>query len=513
MGKWLSRAVFTILSFFFCVGLFPQIVQAETSCENKYLTLINPVRGRTLWFNKSVAPLLDQYSLVKEKDFPATWLMQYDAFKDGELLAEIAKFDSKQEMGLFLEVSKDLAQDSRVTYPPLFDWTNPRVVFLSGYSRSERKKIIDHLFTEFNGEFGYYPESVGAWWIDSYSLNYMEKEYGVKSALIVADQLSTDDFGVWGQWWGVSYYPLKTNVLLPASSLSNKQDIVILQWAQRHPDLAYGDGPKFSNHSLQANDYISLGFDTDFFSSLVDTYSDCVNPISQVTVGLETGMESVGFLDEYEKQLEVLENKEYLVPLTMSQYGEKFREVHPGFPKEAKVIGTTTWEMTTSYRRNEELGDFIEYNPRAVFSDYYVANEAEFLNRRLPELEVTDNGWRNAFNFSLFQVLNVGVFFLLILYFYFSKKPVWLVFLSVFISILLGFVRVSLLTGKYYLGFALDAFRFVGVSFKRPFQLSFVNQDFYNLKYFINPNLNSFVVYTLLSFLLAHLWPKLSRKK
>ena len=511
MAKWLSKLLLPFLALLF----FAKPTQAaEIRCKERYLTLINPVRGRDFWADKSVTPLIEQYNLIKAKAFSATWLLQYEALADPELIGEINNFDSRQEVGLFLEITEKLTRQARIFYPPNFAWANPRVLFLSGYSRGERRKIIDYLFKQFKSEFGFYPKSVGAWWIDSYSLDYMKKKYGVKAALIVADQRTTDNYGVWGQWWGVSYYPSKRNILQPAHDEASKEDVVIVQWAQRHPDLAWGDGPQFSNYSLQANDYISLGKNTSFFEELVDIYSDCTNPISQVTVGLETGIESSAFLKEYKNQLDALHKKEYLESVTLSEYSDKFRKVFPSFPTEARISGNTVWEMNVNYRKNEQLGDFLEYSPKAVFADYYEPDGGEFLNRRLPDLKENLSQWHYlSKNFSLFNVLGVLMFVFLILFFYLKRKPFWIILVGVSLGILAGFIRASYLSGKFYLGFSIDAFRFVGFSFEKPFRLGLINQDFYNLRYFLNPKLNNFLFYTIASLVLASIRDRLAKKR
>jgi len=485
MAKWQSRLLLFLLLFLLSV----KATQArEISCQDRYLTLVNPVRGRDLWADKSLVPLMNQYSLIKERGFSATWLLQYDSLEDQQLINEIKNFNSQQELGIFLEISEDLAHAARVTYPPLFDWASPRVIFLSGYEISERRQLIDKVFGEFKKEFGYYPQSVGAWWLDSYSLNYMKRKYDIQVALIVADQKTTDDYGVWGQWWGVSYYPTKTNILVPARE-GNKEDVVIIQWAQRHPDLAYGEGPAFSNYSLQANDYTSLGKNTTFFEELINIYSDCTNPISQVTVGLETGIESAAFLDEYERQLNVLKSKAYLNLVTMTQFSDKFRQIYPDFPKKVKISGKTIWEMNIFYRKNEKLGDLVIYDPKAIWADYFTPDESEFLNRRLPELKNVGN-WQEWLKLYLSSIPN------------FVIGP----------GSVLGLVRVSFLSDRFYLGLAFDAFRFVGLSFAKPFDLNFVNQDFFNLKYFLDPDLDRFLVYLTLALLVIYFGSKLTSK-
>jgi hypothetical protein len=96
------------------------------------------------------------------------------------LTGTIKDFNEGQELGLFLEVSPKLATDARVIYPNQRPWSDPSVIFLSGYKQSERKRLIDKLFGAFKEKHGYYPKAVGAWWIDSYSLNYLKEEYNSK---------------------------------------------------------------------------------------------------------------------------------------------------------------------------------------------------------------------------------------------------------------------------------------------------------------------------------------------
>jgi hypothetical protein len=336
--------------------LFPNIVKAqETDCQNRIVTFVNPVRGRNLWSDKSLYPLQEQYAVLANHNYPATWLLQYDALIDGEVTNTIKNFSIKGEPGVFLEISRDLGNDAGVATPIYTRWSDPGSVFLSAYSQSERRKLIDKIYSKFKTVFGYYPKSVGAWWIDSYSLNYIKDKYGLEGIMIVADQKTTDSYGVWGQWWGVPYYPSKENILVPALGNSNFSPVVI-QWAQRDLELAYGEGSSFSNFSLQANDYIRSGKDTSYFVSLVGKYLDCENKIGQITVGLETGMESLGFSNEYSNQVEALSKNPQLKALTMSDFARVFKSVYSGNPDQVRV---GDWVMTPTFRQNEKLGDSI----------------------------------------------------------------------------------------------------------------------------------------------------------
>ena len=393
---------FVILLFIFSKNTYAD----EINCNDRYLTLVNPVRSREIWFDKSVEPLKQQYNLILANNFDATWLLQYDVLIDVELVQEVKNFNSTQELGVFLEISKKLGDQAKVVYPYDAAWFYPRAVFLSGYSQSDRRRLIDEMFKKFKSTFGYFPKSVGAWWIDSYSLDYMKEKYDISAALIVADQLSTDDYGVWGQWWGVPYFSSKQNILTPASP-ENNQQVAIIQWAQRDPYLAYGDTPAYSNYSLQANDYIRQGKDTNYFAKLVDSYLSCQNKLGQVTVGLETGLESVGFIDEYEKQLEYLKGIKSLLSVTMSEFASYFEQIYPNIKQLELMDENERWILKKGSRSNQYLGDFINYSNKISFSDYFVADNSRFLDRRLPSENLQKNiSW---FPWYILVVLSSGI--------------------------------------------------------------------------------------------------------
>lgn len=537
--KIFSLKVFFILMLL--VFLFPKDIMAQenvTSCSNRYVTLVNPVRGKALWIDKTINTLKNQYELAKQYNVPATWLLQFDVLGDKDLLGEIGKFNAVQELGVFLEVSPLLAEQARVIYPHSVTWYSPKAVFLSGYSQSDRRRLIDKLFTQFKLKFGFYPKSVGAWWIDSFSLNYLKEKYDIKAAMIVADQKTTDNYGVWGQWWGVPYYPAKANVLVPASSLDNKLNVVVTQWAQRDPLLSVGDGPKYSNYSLQANDYIRQRKDTSYFDQLSKIYLDCQNPVGQITVGLETGIESVGYLNEYKNQLGSLQKNKSLRFVTMSEFADRFGAAFADFPIKSTITKQdSVWNMTSQERFNAKLGEKIIYNQMIAFPDFFIKDESKFLDRRLPfQNEQKSVNW-----FPWFLIVSLGL-----LVFAISKKiiKVWLIsvlfavvafglifrsyyqmgwkvylgpqlpYLDIFqiALILVSFgliwlvnkssitrkgllnlwllpftfgmdfivqaIRVSSISGRYYLGFAPDALRFIGVSIKPFTGINFINQDF-----------------------------------
>jgi len=438
---------FLVIFSFFVLGK-KVFAQGEFSCPNRYLVLVNPVRGRTLWLDQSLKPLEDQYREVTKYNFAATWLFQYDILNDKEIISFVKKnFSENQEVGLFLEVSPDFALASRVVYPSLVAWYEPKAVFLSGYSQSERRRLIDTAFNNFKEVFGNYPLSVGAWWIDSYSLNYMKKKYGIKAVLIVANQLKTDNYSIWGHWWGVPYYPSRANILVPASNEETKLDVVVLQWAQRDFAKAYGEGPVFSNYSIQANDYLERGLETAYFKNLINHYLDCQLPIAQITVGLETGIESVRVFPEFLRQLDVLSKIKNIQSLTMSEFSDRYRSFYSLNPE--KVIlkdDKTEWILTPLKRENKNLKEKIFYKDNIAFKDFFIADKSNFLERKLPiNLE------EKVFVFSPL----ILAAFLLGLIFYFRAaliKEYWFVSLFILSSFLTTFLAYSKYGRVVYFG-------------------------------------------------------------
>ena len=340
------------------------------------VTVVNPVRGRELWIDRSIKHLDDQYGIARKNGIAASWLLQNDVLEDKELVEKIRNFDTKQEVGAFLEISKNLAERAGVVYPSQTYWYNPKAVFLSGYSRGERRKLIDRVYEDFENVFGYRPKSVGAWWIDSYSLNYIKNKYGLETVMIVADQKTTDGYGVWGQWAGVPYVADKHNLLLP--SLNKKDGVTVIQWAQRDPKLGYlGEGPSFSNYSIQANDYLEQGKNINYFKEISKNYLDS----GQLTIGLEVGQEAVGNLRELEKQIRYLKSAGAKF-VTMSQFGSDFMTKWAG--QETRVDG---WKLTVGGRENLTLGQKINYRRGVAFSDYWTEDKNDFLERNLEKLD------------------------------------------------------------------------------------------------------------------------------
>lgn len=445
---------------------FVSVGTKSTLAMEKYATIVNPVRSRELWKDKSLKPIDEQYEIISNNGLKATWLLQDDVLDDKELVDKIKNFDNKQELGIFLEISKNLALKSRVYFDEQRPWYDPGVIFLSAYEREDRVKLIDKMMADFKKSFGYWPKSVSAWWIDSYSLNYLENKYGIKSAMIVTDQKTTDNYGVWGQWWGYPYFPSKNNILAPGDS-----KVLVIQWALRDPEKAFlGSGPKVSNYSMQANDYVSQGLDTKYFEKLAEIYFDPRNKLGQITVGLETGIESVDFIDEYRRQIEWIKNEE-IKSTTMSEIADKYKEIYVVNPTE---IWIDEWKLTPKYRENKKLRERIDYKDNLVFADYYKKDENGFLNRIYERKNLIKKALLPKEIWLVLMAAMAGVLLVIL----WPKNKLFLILASFWILLwLISRARYSVIGGEKMFGILIDNFRFLGVTGK----WRIVNNDLPNL--------------------------------
>src|SRR3989344_5448928 len=249
--------------------------------KESFITIVNPVRISSYTKDPALS-LKKEYDVVAERNLSATWLLTYDAISDVSLFEIFSSMDGKQELGIFLEVTENFSNASGISYNKTNSWHYANALFLSGHKQGDRKKLIDEVFSEFKNKFGYYPKSVGGWWVDSFSLSYMKQKYGITGVLGLSDQFDLDNYQVWGTPYSIPFYPSKIHAGIPGDS-PNKLDIVTFRWAARDPlngyvspsekqaspvrDLSNGA----SLYSVQ--DYPQVGASDEYFERLIELYS------------------------------------------------------------------------------------------------------------------------------------------------------------------------------------------------------------------------------------------------
>lgn len=374
--------IFIFLLFFFFV-----FANKSSALDNAFVVIVNPVRGDEFFDPKPQDFLKGfkiQKQLIDSLNLSTTWLLRFDILNSPSI-SNFKSISKNQELGIFLEITPSLAKAAEISYPEkgIF-WHDANKIFLSGFRPEERIKLIDVVFEKFKNNFGYYPKSVGAWHVDSYSADYMKRKYGISGVLICADQFGTDGYQVWGGWWGVPFYPSRFNILTPAQTAENKLDVVVYWWAARDPQLGYGGSVEESTYSVQANDYLGRSLGIEYFRKLLDVYlNDGANQFGQLTIGLENDNNWQKIGSEFALQMEEISSRQKkgeLKVLTMqkftSWYQEKFKKMSPPH----QING---WMMTPEYR----VG-LSEENGERIIRDLRVYNE------RWPEANLlTANPW------------------------------------------------------------------------------------------------------------------------
>lgn len=392
--------IIRVILFFCAFFIFSSLVLLKPVFANSsYLTIISLVRSSSKWINQDRNWLKSQADLIADNGYAGTWLVDYDAI--GDFREELKALNDRSEIGLLLELTPSLASKLNLPYDKLVSPDEPQNVFLSGYSRDQRKKIIDEMFLRFFAQFGYFPKSVGAWFVDSWSLNYMKSKYRIETALIVADQYGTDKETVRGHPWQAAYYPSKKNILKPASDVSEKQDVVVIQWAAREPLWGWGKGLAYSNFSVQANDYTKQGLGADFFLKLARKYLyNEVSDFNQLTVGIEVGQEGAKYFEEFKKQILAIGELGSLKVVTMNQFGQDFRQRFPkvfegsalSWQGEDSIYKWAVWYSGRNYRlgiASDENGVYVrDLRVYGQFQDdlSFLADRRSFLFRQIEGL-------------------------------------------------------------------------------------------------------------------------------
>jgi hypothetical protein len=276
-----KKIILFVFSLIVVLSFFPGHLEAQDNNSHPAITIINLIRGNGLGHKSDdlFASLKAQWQVTKEADVPATWLFQYGALENTEM-TKFAKREMKgQEFGLLFEIDRNYTEKAHVQFRGQGEWYFSDGLLLSSYDQSERRRLIDAAFSKFMEIFGYYPKTVGAWWIGGDSLSYMQKKYKITSALRASDQFNLDYYSIWGTPWNIPYLSSRTNEGMPATTFDQSAKIVILQWAIRDPLKGYSD----PLYSLQ--DYSAKGYTSDYINYLASIYLD--KPFGNFVMGLE----------------------------------------------------------------------------------------------------------------------------------------------------------------------------------------------------------------------------------
>ncbi len=207
------------------------------------INIVNFVRGVEPRPGRNIdlkLPVREQIRIMREQGLTGTFLLQYDALIDPEFQAIIDTCRDFCEIGMWLEIMQPLVEAIGEEWHGRYawDWYND-VGFLIGYEPEVRLRLIDECMRKFKEIYGYYPESVGSWHVDSVSMKYLSEKYHVKACCICRDQVGTDGYTMQGGYYNQAYYPSVNNMFCPAQTEEYRIDMPVFRMLGSDPIYAY----------------------------------------------------------------------------------------------------------------------------------------------------------------------------------------------------------------------------------------------------------------------------------
>lgn len=332
----------------FCVILFFAIITPAYAGNSTFL-IINQVRGEEICCQRGSTDMIKAINKSSDlKDLPQSFALRFDALDD----KYIPLFPKKDNLGILLEVTPLLAKASGVSYKGSkegSDWYSAKNAFLIGYTKKERKKLIDTAFTRFFEKFGFYPKFTVSWMIDAWSLNYIRKTYQVKLHEITKEQYETDSYTLYGGIFNLPYYSSKDHPLLPGFG-EEKLDLIIVR--QTVSDILKNYGSPKSYFTSQPNDYLSNPkIEKNYFENLINDVLSQEKSFG--LIGFENSFSWKTYGPEFFRQLEFLENlnkKNQIQILSIPQFIVSFNSQNPQNSPATLENENIIWHFGQSYR-------------------------------------------------------------------------------------------------------------------------------------------------------------------
>ncbi len=341
-----------------------------------------------------IRPVREQIALAKRYDLKNTFLLQYDAIikpEFSQLFIENA--DDNTELGIWIEIVRPLVEKVGIEWRgrPGYDWdwyVNPGL--LMAYTRSEKEALIDEIMSKFSEVFGFLPKSVGSWLLDAYSVEYMQKKYGIQAFGICREQLAVDAYTLWGGPYNQPYYPSRTNILCPSQSAQTRIDAPVFRLLGIDPIRGYNEerysaGDIYTGGCGTIEPVWSLGQSKVAMEWFFKTYFENENMgIAYAQVGQENsfGWESMaeGLELQYAMVKEYADAGKFSV-VKMCEAGEMFKAAFSDTPAAAIVADSdpvsneryrTVWFTNKNYRANLLLDNGAMYfRDMQKFDDKY----------------------------------------------------------------------------------------------------------------------------------------------
>jgi hypothetical protein len=233
----------------FPVWLMAQRIAAGKAPTPRIVNIVNFIRllePRDSAITEDVLyqTVVRQVTLMRKYRLGGTFLLQYDALMDPRYPALLRTLPRDSfEIGAWWELPQPLIEKAGMKWRGRYPWDwHANVGFVTGYTPQERERLIDVYMADFKRIFGYYPASVGSWFIDAHSLAYLYDRYHIVASCNCKDQYGTDGYTLWGGYWNQAYYPSKHNAYMPAQHEAEEIPVPIFRMLGSDPVRQYDNG-------------------------------------------------------------------------------------------------------------------------------------------------------------------------------------------------------------------------------------------------------------------------------
>lgn len=328
----------------------------------------------------------EQLKLINRYNLPATFLLQYDALIKPEYQQLLkSQLNQHSEIGGWFEITQPQVEDAGLEWRGEHSWvSHANIAFSTGYTKDEREKLVDVYMEKFKEIFGEYPKSMGSWYIDTHTLNYMYEKYGIIASCNCKDQIGTDGYTLWGGYWNQAYYPSKLNGYMPAQSQEQQIPVPVFRMLESDPIYQYDDGLGNDRQGVISLEpvYTQAGKNRAwvhyFFNAIVD--QPCL-AFNYAQAGQENSFTWEAMKDGLEMQIPIidsLQRTQKIQVLTLAETGKWFKEKFSTTPATAVTVlndirnenNKTVWFNSRYYRAN-----LLWKNQNFSFRDIHLFDE------------------------------------------------------------------------------------------------------------------------------------------
>ncbi len=328
----------------------------------------------------------EQLKLINRYNLPATFLLQYDALIKPEYQQLLkSQLNQQSEIGGWFEITQPQVEDAGLKWRGEHSWvSHANIAFSTGYTKDEREKLVDVYMEKFKEIFGEYPKSMGSWYIDAHTLNYMYEKYGIIASCNCKDQVGTDGYTLWGGYWNQAYYPSKLNGYMPAQSQKQQISVPVFRMLGSDPIYQYDDGLGNDRQGVISLEpvYTQAGKNKAwvhyFFNSIVD--QPCL-AFNYAQAGQENSFTWDAMKDGLEMQIPIidsLQRTQKIQVLTLAETGKWFKDKFSTTPATAVTVlndirnenNKTVWFNSRYYRAN-----LLWKNQNFSFRDIHLFDE------------------------------------------------------------------------------------------------------------------------------------------